>query len=193
MNGPLGYIVASQGGVLESLTAEDDANVPPSEDLLSLNFAETNILSSIPIKSTTTVEEMEAYHAAIESLRRMFKKTVGVTDPYLYKSLCNIWGLALPETFCRLLSEQRPPALVIMAHFTLLMVKAESFWYISERLHHILAAIRRDLPEEYCVYIEHPLRVYEARPSNNKGNAPSASSPYYDSPESMPTPPSQSS
>jgi hypothetical protein len=46
------------------------------------------------------------------------------------------------------LSEHRPPALAIMAHFCLLLKRCHSYWYMEHRANDLFDAIQQDWTEE---------------------------------------------
>jgi len=187
-NGPLGFLVSQQ-----SMSAIENAGkieCPPDDDDKSLEYLTKHLLNSDRIKASTTIEELEAYTDAIIRLRKLLVGSSQVTDLGFRKMMSSMWPTVISETYLRLLSQQQPLALIIMAHYCLLVKKCEAYWYMSMRAFDMFEAIRRSrgpdvrsqpcpnhlfrqltndaysqwfLSEEWFPYIEHPLRVFDSR------------------------------
>jgi Fungal specific transcription factor domain len=158
--GPLGFLVTG-GGQLQNALA--DGAVPDPEVDQSLSLLTETALSLPIIKSTTTVEEMEAYIDAIKRLRALLASSSQRLELALQRAAAAIWVGTVSETFIRLLSEKRAPALVIMAHYCLLLKKCEDCWYMERRSFNLFEACQQSLSEEWAPYIQYPLSVIYSR------------------------------
>jgi len=119
------------------------------------------------IKASTTVAELEAYKDATTRLRRLLKASSQTEDSVIRRAFASIWPVVISDTFIQLLSQLQPLALVIMAHYCLLIKNCHSCWYMEHRAYHMFDAVKRNLSEEWTIYIEHPLRVLGAGPGED--------------------------
>jgi len=112
--GPLGFVVTA--GRQMQLAVVDGA-VPHPEVDQSLSLLTETALNMPAIKTTTTVDEMEAYIDAIKRLRALLAASARGLESVLQRITTAIWVGAVSETFLRLLNERRAPALIIMTHY----------------------------------------------------------------------------
>jgi hypothetical protein len=80
------------------------------------------------------------------------------------RAFASIWPVIMSDDFIQLLSQLQPVALVIMAHYCLLIKNCQSCWYMEHRADRMFDAVKQDLSDEWTIYIEHPLRVIEEGP-----------------------------
>ena len=158
--GPLSFLI-SEGLKVETAIADGAAPDPEVDQSLSLL---TNTVFQMPvIKSTTTVEEMEAYADAIERLRNTFAACSRGLDSRMTSATAALWVGRVSETFIRLLSEKRPPALILTAHYCLLLKYCEDCWYMEQRAYYLFEAVKQSLGEQWALYVEYPHRVLYSR------------------------------
>jgi hypothetical protein len=74
-----------------------------------------------------------------------------------------LWVGRVSETFIRLLSEKRPPALILTAHYCLLLKYCEDCWYMEQRAYYLFEAVKQSLGEQWALYVEYPHRVLYSR------------------------------
>lgn len=155
-SGPLAVLI-SLGNAVEAVAA-NNIIYSASEDNQSLEYLAQNLLELPSIKSSTTVTEMEAYVESITWLSKLLAESSEEHDPVRQKAISFLWPLKLNETFIRLLSEQRPPALAIVAHYCLLLKRCQSIWFMEHRAYDLLNAVQQCLDKEWMPFVEHPLR-----------------------------------
>jgi hypothetical protein len=158
--GPLGFII-SEGMKVE--TAIADGALPDPEVDRSLSLLRTAVFQMPLIKSTTTVEEMEAYADAIERLRNTFAAYSRGLTSQMTRATAALWVGRVSDTFIRLLSEKRPPALILTAHYCLLLKYCEDVWYMEQRSYYLFEAVKQSLGEQWAPYVEYPHRVLYSR------------------------------
>jgi hypothetical protein len=154
--GPLGFLVTRGRQIERALSS---GALPDPEVDKSLSLLAERALKLPVIESTTTIEEMEAYADAIKRLRAMLAAGSQGLELSLRKAATSIWAGGVSETFIRLLSEKRPPTLIIMAHYCLLLKSCEECWYMERRSYHLFESIQQDLSEEWAIYVEYPRRM----------------------------------
>lgn len=157
-------------------TPDNTATLSPEEES-SLSRIET-LLTMLPSVSLLNDDsEVTACLQAMENLRQTFAFTVSGFNATLTmamkthspKSLperlskrlfVTLWPFSVNDCFVRLLSEMRPPAMIIMAHYCLILRRAKDCWYMAESGLRIFEAIQHNLGEEWSAYIEYPRRVF---------------------------------
>lgn len=158
--GPLGFLL-TQGRALE--TALQSGARPSAEDEESLKQISEIVLNLPSTKIETSTDEMETYKDAVERLRNMLAASAQNLSSIMQRAITSIWPATVSNTFIRLLSEKRPPALIIMAHYCLLLANINGCWYLEHRGLHLFQSVERELGNEWIAYIEHPRRVITGR------------------------------
>jgi hypothetical protein len=161
MSGPLGFIFTREDWAT-TLTGPL-TGIPSSKDDESLQYLADHLFSLPYIKSSTTVEALEAYTDAIFRLRKLLSASSQTTDLVSRRSMSSAWPAIVSDAFIWLLNEHRAPALLIMGHYCLLLKKCEACWYMEHRAYDLFAAVRQSLAEEWFPYLEHPLQVFKER------------------------------
>lgn len=154
-SGPLGFLI-TQGTKLQEILSTG-ARPSPEEDR-SLARVKDEVLNLPSVKAVTTVEEMEAYHDAIERLRALLAASNQPLDSVIRRAVCSIWPSKVSETYVRLMKEERPPAMIIMAHYCLLFRGLEECWYMEHRGLALFQLVQDNLGEEWMIYVEYPHR-----------------------------------
>lgn len=68
------------------------------------------------------------------------------------------WLYRLPEAYISLLQEKQPPALVILAHWSILLQYMRSVWYMRGWDYHVIDGVQRFLPWDWKEWASWPLR-----------------------------------
>ncbi len=155
--GPLGFLIRAGKEVDDGL---ENLSSPSSEDEYSLVKVTDIVLNLRSIKSSTTVEEMESYTDAIRRLRNLLTACERDMETTIKRASTSIWPVTISDTFIRLLTEKRPPALIIMAYYCVLLKKVDSNWYTEGRGLNLLEGVQQSLGQDWMIYIERPLQVY---------------------------------
>lgn len=138
------------------------AKQPGDENDKSLENVLRFLDESPSIKASTTVAEMEACKDATTRLRRLLKASSQTEDSVIRRAFASIWPVIISDVFVQLLSQFQPLALIIMAHYCLLIKNCHSCWYMEHRAYHMFDAVKQNLSEEWTIYIERPLKVFGA-------------------------------
>jgi hypothetical protein len=158
--GPLGFLL-TQGRELAFSIA--NGALPRPEDDESLKQITETVLHLPSIKSSTTVEEMESYIDAISCLRNLLAASAQGLTSIMQRVTTSMWPCQVKDTYVRLLSEYRPPALIIMAHYCILLKDVKDCWYMEHRALNLFEAVQKGLGEEWAPYVEHPYHVVTER------------------------------
>ncbi|ETN44843.1 uncharacterized protein HMPREF1541_09718 [Cyphellophora europaea CBS 101466] len=68
------------------------------------------------------------------------------------------WPIQAPESFFTMVKEERPEALVVLAHYSLLLNKVDHFWYMQGMSRRLLQTINSKLSKEWECWIAWPLQ-----------------------------------
>lgn len=68
------------------------------------------------------------------------------------------WLYRLPETYISLLQEKEPAALVILAHWSILLRYMRPVWYMRGWDYHVIDGVQRSLPWDWKEWASWPLR-----------------------------------
>lgn len=156
-SGPLGKLLA-QGMQAETLAAGITV-LPQNEDDQSVEYLSQHLLNLQCVKDSTSVDEMEAYTESISWLRKLLAASSATSDSLSCRIFTSIWPAQISDTFIRMLHEERPPALVITAHYCLLLRRCHSCWYMEHRAYDLFRAVQQSLAVEWTPYVEYLLQV----------------------------------
>jgi hypothetical protein len=157
--GPLGFMFTIGRSIQQSL---ENGAIPDPEDGKSL-IQITDIVLNLPaIKISTTNEEMGSYRDAIEKLTNMLAGVASGLDSISRRIASSVWACKVSETYIRMLREQRPPALIILAHYCLLLKQCEDCWFMKHRAAGLIESIQGCLGAEWHIYIDRPRKVFGA-------------------------------
>jgi len=105
-----------------------------------------------------SAEEVEALDEALTLLRQVY----GLM-PYFETKICAIsatfsWPVQVPEAYIEMVKRRQPEALVLLAHYCLLLNTVNNFWWIHGMSRHLLENIHRNLGTDWESWIAWPLQ-----------------------------------
>lgn len=110
--------------------------------------------------SDEDVEPLKVCKAALDELRRLFACPHTPMRTRVMIAI-HVWPGTVSQEFIRLIQERRPEALIILAHYCVLLKKVDSCWWLAGVGNRMLAAIDEALGPEWRPWIqwpvEHPL------------------------------------
>lgn len=68
------------------------------------------------------------------------------------------WPIQVPEEFFTMVKEQKPEALILLAHYSLLLNKVNQLWYVKGMSRRLLKTIHNKLGKEWESWITWPLQ-----------------------------------
>ena len=101
----------------------------------------------------------QASSTALHLLRSCFAMLFLASKPVSIMRTLTLWVESIPSTYLQALSELQPGALVILAHWCIMLKRAEMRWYLQGSAKNVLSAIHRALNEEWSAQIAWPLQV----------------------------------
>jgi hypothetical protein len=159
-SGPIGILLKE--GMRAATFAMEITPLPEDKDDQSLEYVSRHLLNLQYIKDSTTVAELEAYAEAISQLRQLLAASSATSDSLTRRIFTSIWPAEISDTFIGLLHNERPPALIITAHYCILLKRCHSCWYMEHRAYNLFRAVQQSLTEEWMPYVERPSQVVQA-------------------------------
>lgn len=98
-----------------------------------------------------SVQEWEAYQEAIRQLRPSFEKSFDNLERVFR------WPMVIPETYFDFVRCRKPGALVILAHYSVILHKLDYCWWSQGWGAHLLETIYRYLDEDWRPLIRWPV------------------------------------
>ncbi|PSN74960.1 hypothetical protein BS50DRAFT_28237 [Corynespora cassiicola Philippines] len=127
----------------------EDAEVPGNSTLGSLRkFSEVS-------HHLYPAEIVEAYTAAIGKLEVLFAAISRLPTPPS-DALLKLWIHFVSDKFMELLVDRQPGALVIFAHYAVLLSKGQHYWFLEGVSEQMLDVIEALVPTEWTTWLEWP-------------------------------------
>ena len=98
-------------------------------------------------------EERQFYASAIRALRTAFGKFITNPDG---RSALFVWGGIIPDELLTAMHAHEPLALVLLAHYAVLIHYAKDCWWCGDRGARLIRAIQLELPSEWWPAIQWP-------------------------------------
>ena len=98
-------------------------------------------------------DEKDAYNHAIRELRISFQRSPA--------SLENVfrWPIVLPESYLVHLKNRKPMAMVILAHYCVILEGLDSYWWSAGWAGHLFEAIYRSLDDNWRPMLQWPMQM----------------------------------
>ena len=107
-------------------------------------------------KTTKDPEVRKSYSVAIKILHKAFRTYKIISDE---RSLVFIWPVIVPELYMTQLKVREPMALVVLAHFAVLLHSINGLWWSQNRGAQLVVAIWHLLPPDWQSVIDWPVEV----------------------------------
>ncbi|KAL9053640.1 MAG: hypothetical protein Q9206_003852 [Seirophora lacunosa] len=146
-NGPLRGLL--QPGVFDT----SDTRLPKPADHQLRQLAE------LCEAATGGDEAVEAYKAAVKALRRCFAKIFTRSSVECEVGTAFTWPVEVPDKFIELLHTRSPEALVILAHYCVVLHHLDRYWWIEGWAVHVMDSICSELTESWREWIQWPSSV----------------------------------
>lgn len=104
-------------------------------------------------------EESNLCCAALNSLRRLLAMAATPGQTISVKTLTYSWPVQVPQKYITLVGEGKPKALVVLAHYCVMLKMLDSFWFMEGCAARILEQCRQNLESQWHRYIEWPLSI----------------------------------
>lgn len=106
-----------------------------------------------------STEDADACCEALNLLRKLLAMVATPNQTISTKTLVYCWPAQVSQRYVTLMSNKNPKALVVLAHYCILLKMIDSFWFMKGCATRLLDQCRKDLDEEWHSHIEWPLSV----------------------------------
>ena len=116
-------------------------------------------------------DDAPVYREALDALRRLFAMIATPNQTMSTKTIVYCWPAQVPQRYLLLMSERQPKALVILAHYCIMLNMLNTFWFMEDCAVRVLRQCRQDLSDEWLPHIQWPLSVVGLSDSEDQGLA----------------------
>jgi hypothetical protein len=119
------------------------------------------LLSLIPLQSSEEAwpeEVCQSYRVSTIELWLAFQNTYSLGTSFTTWDCLRLWPMRIKVEYIKLLDEHHPSALILLAHYCLLLHKLESKWYFEGRAKRLLSTVLRFLDPKWWCYIQWPVQ-----------------------------------
>lgn len=143
---------------------EKQFDLPKSIDILiSKNLA--SLLEAVPTPWSADAwsdDECIEYRDAASYLALALSCSKTIGRPWTAWDVLRIWPIRLSEKFMAMLAASHPGALILLAHYSVLLQNIEDQWYFKGRATKMIRAIMLRLAIKWHRFIEKPLEILNA-------------------------------
>ena len=144
-----------------SLSGPPEVRLPFDIDM-RLREMGNSITPLLTSADTANPEDFEAIHSAISALKSAFSRLTRSTerDPLGGWDAVDYWPAAISDRYCAMIKEQHPIALIVFAHFCILLHRnSQHHWFMASHARFLLETISSLLEDEtYSRLISWPRR-----------------------------------
>jgi len=126
---------------------------------LSMNPDDALYARLLPVLRVNGDEDGEACCEALNALRTLLAMAATPNQTMSNKTLVYCWPSQISQRYIELMSERKPEALVVLAHYCIMLKTIDYFWFMKGCAARLLEQCRRDLSKDWHPHIEWPLSV----------------------------------
>lgn len=117
-------------------------------------------------------ETTNAYALAIHELLNAYTQVSILTERKQdFVPVIFVWPIAIPQSYLRLLGERKPEAMVILAHYSVLLARVDDQWYMKGWARYLVKQVETALGEEWAPWLLWPKEMTGAQlPSPVRAN-----------------------
>ncbi|KFZ10144.1 hypothetical protein V501_05329 [Pseudogymnoascus sp. VKM F-4519 (FW-2642)] len=123
-----------------------------------------SLLSAIPLQGfedSWSEDACEIYREAATELGVAFSCTQGPSAGFTTWDALRIWPMRISEAYLNLLSQLHPGALILVAHYCILLQRLDSHWYFEGRAKRLLFTVMSCLDRRWHHIVKWPLAEIE--------------------------------
>ncbi|KAI9842063.1 MAG: hypothetical protein M1837_007488 [Sclerophora amabilis] len=104
-------------------------------------------------------EAKESYTEAMMQLRACFIDTGPAETEERQLAIAFVWPAIVPETYISMLRKKRPEALIILAHYCIILHLVDDYWWMKGRAFYLVKNVQSMLEDPWRRWIEWPASV----------------------------------
>ena len=137
----------------------DHQQEPPQLDMPSILKEQLLHLETLCEHASEGPEAIATYKQALEALRTCF---VRMNNRPLYEcevSIAFLWPVMIPQEYITFLNMRKPEALIILAHYCIILHHLDYYWWMRGWAMHIMDNIQHELGDDLRPWIQWPSSV----------------------------------
>ena len=137
----------------------DHVQEPPRTELSRVLSEQLSHLDNMCDRASGGPEVVSAYKAAVGALRLSLVRMNNRPQYECEVSIAFLWPVMIPQEYITMLNEKRPEALIILAHYCIILHQLDHYWWMKGWAPHIIDNIHRELDEDWLYYLQWPTNV----------------------------------
>ena len=142
-----------------SLLLHDHDNGPPMTELPPVLNEQLNDLDRLCEQASGGEEVIQMYKGALRSLRECFVRMNNRTIYECEVSIAFLWPVLIPQEFVDRLHAGEPIALILLAHYCVILHHLDSYWWMNGWATYIVRKINRELDDSMRSWLEWATKV----------------------------------
>ena len=137
----------------------DHQQEPPHTDLPEILKDQLTHLDAFCENAAEGSEAVSAYKQALEFLTMCFTR---MNNRPLYEcevSIAFLWPVMVPQEYISLLNSRKPEALIILAHYCIILHHLDYYWWMRGWARHIIENIQNELVDDLQSWVQWPNSV----------------------------------
>ena len=137
----------------------DHQQEPPQKGLPTVLAEQLCQLDKLCNTSADGDGAIEAYQSALATLRVCFVRMNNRPAYECEVSIAFLWPVMIPQEFISLLNMRKPEALIVLAHYCVILHHLDDYWWVRGWAMHIIENIHEELDEDWRYWIQWPMSV----------------------------------
>lgn len=142
----------------------DHEQEPPQKRLPDILNDQLSHLENLCENASDGPEAVEIYRTALAQLKACFVRMNNRPTYECEVSIAFLWPVMVPQDFIGKLNERRPEALIILAHYCVILHHLDDYWWMRGWAAHIVENIERELDDDWLFWIQWPRNVITVEP-----------------------------
>ena len=141
----------------------DQSQSPASTSLPVVLTEQLELLEDLCSKMAGDPEDSAACKEAVAQLRWCFERMNNKATYECEVSLAFCWPVMIPQHFITILNNLNQEALVILAHYCIILHHLDDYWWMKGWAHHLIDNIQRQVTDDLQAWILFPSNVVNLR------------------------------
>lgn len=139
----------------------DGIEQPTPRELSEAADNHFNQISRLCEGSSEEPDVVDAYRETIQGLRTCYVKLYTRASTECEVSIAFLWPVLIPQKFVTMLNSRAPEALIILAHYCVILHHLDGYWWKTGWTTHLIENIYRVLDEPWHSWLEWPTNMIQ--------------------------------
>lgn len=145
-------------GKLSALLHDQD-NGPPTTELPQLLDHQLNELDTLCEQASGGTDDVQIYKGSLRSLRECFVRMNNRTVYECEVSIAFLWPVLIPQELVDKLHAGEPIALILLAHYCVILHHLDSYWWMNGWATYIVRKIDRELDDSMRSWLQRAKKI----------------------------------